>query len=439
MPTLAGSARTLLYLSSIWPEPRASAAGVRVWNVVRALQRAGWRVHFASASDRNAASAAMEDAGVAVHAFPINDSTVDDELRRIDPDAVLFDRFVVEEQWGWRIESVLPKAARFLDLIDLHSLRHFRQQAAHSERGVVSGGPGPDAELSPECLRELSAILRSDHVFFISEREQQWAEQWLEFPLNPDRASVSRFWYDDGEVARARRDSLAHDDRRHVAMIGNARHAPNVDAMRWCAKDIWPRVRKRIPGAELHYWGAYLSQEVTQLADDRAGIRIRGFAPDAIQTLGQYRVHVAPLRFGAGIKGKIADAWVAGTPTVMTRVGAEGMVGGDSGAGAAADVIDDVEGIATRVAELLGAESRRDQALWQRRQAAGWQEVDRSYLASREEPRLAETFDSVVRLKRVRGGRSNAVSRILHLNSLRATEYLSRWIEAKNKRQGQGG
>ncbi|WP_246540375.1 glycosyltransferase family 4 protein [sulfur-oxidizing endosymbiont of Gigantopelta aegis] len=108
-------------------------------------------------------------------------------------------------------------------------------------------------------------------------------------------------------------------------MIGNFLHPPNWDAVLWCYQSIWPLIRKQLPQAELHVYGAYPSEKVWQLHQPEKGFFIKGRADDALVTLGQYRVNLAPLRFGAGIKGKIADGWLSGTPCISTAIGQEGM------------------------------------------------------------------------------------------------------------------
>src|SRR4051812_23220194 len=119
-------------------------------------------------------------------------------------------------------------------------------------------------------------------------------------------------------------------------MIGNFRHPPNPDGIRWLKARIWPRIRAALPGAEVHIYGAYPSREMMELDAPADGFRVRGPVASAVETLEKYRVALAPLRFGAGIKGKILDAWAAGTPVVTTPIGAEGMMANDAPEGAIA-------------------------------------------------------------------------------------------------------
>src|SRR5690606_23454373 len=90
-------------------------------------------------------------------------------------------------------------------------------------------------------------------------------------------------------------------------------------------KKLWPTIRKKLPDIELHVYGAYTSEKVRQLESVRQGYRVMGRAEHSIETLSAYRVLLAPIPFGAGQKGKFLDAFQAGTPSVTTPVGAEGM------------------------------------------------------------------------------------------------------------------
>ncbi|MCH8496401.1 MAG: glycosyltransferase family 4 protein, partial [Balneolales bacterium] len=114
--------------------------------------------------------------------------------------------------------------------------------------------------------------------------------------------------------------------RRNFVSIGNFLHDPNTDAVRQLKSTIWPLIRSRLPEAELHIYGAYVNESVLQMHNPREGFIVKGRAEDALETIKNYRVLLAPLRFGAGIKGKLIDAMRTGTPSVTTRIASEGLV-----------------------------------------------------------------------------------------------------------------
>lgn len=89
---------------------------------------------------------------------------------------------------------------------------------------------------------------------------------------------------------------------------------------------LWPLIRRQLPGAQLHIYGAYTPPKATALHNPAQGFHVMNWAEDALQVMTAARICLAPLRFGAGIKGKLADAMVAcGTPNITTPVGAEAM------------------------------------------------------------------------------------------------------------------
>jgi len=140
---------------------------------------------------------------------------------------------------------------------------------------------------------------------------------------------------------------------RELSFVGHFDHAPNVDGLRWFVHAIWPRVLARHPGAHLSVAGTRVSDEVRGLAS-RPGVRLLGHVPDTAPLLDRAWLSIAPLRYGAGMKGKVVEAMASAVPVVTTPVGAQGLpaVSGEhllvsedpsSFADAAASLLDDPE------------------------------------------------------------------------------------------------
>ena len=108
--------------------------------------------------------------------------------------------------------------------------------------------------------------------------------------------------------------------------VGNFKHAPNYDAVLYLKETLWPAIRNKLPKTELHIYGAY-SRKSEATPQSQTGFIIKGYAPDINVTMQQYRLCLAALRFGAGLKGKLLKAMENGLPCVMTTLGAEGMFG----------------------------------------------------------------------------------------------------------------
>lgn len=131
----------VIFFGTIWPEASASAAGVRTMSLLKATREMGSEVHFcAPARLHMAPLAAFEELGVKAHALgAINSSLVDECVAEIQPDLVIFDRFITEEMFGWRVRNVCPDAAHVIDTQDLHFLRHARQHLV--EEQIVASDP----------------------------------------------------------------------------------------------------------------------------------------------------------------------------------------------------------------------------------------------------------------------------------------------------------
>ena len=118
----------LLYIGHVWPEPNSSAAGSRTISLRNCFQREGWELTFACAADKSMHSVDLQARGIASVAIKLNSACFDEFAQQLNPDLVVFDRFITEEQYAWRIDKFCPDAVRILDTQDLHCLREVREQ-----------------------------------------------------------------------------------------------------------------------------------------------------------------------------------------------------------------------------------------------------------------------------------------------------------------------
>jgi glycosyltransferase involved in cell wall biosynthesis len=161
-------------------------------------------------------------------------------------------------------------------------------------------------------------------------------------------------------------------ERDGFVFLGGFRHPPNLDAARWIVAEIWPLIRAALPEASLHLYGSSMPPEIKALNDPSNGIFARGFVADHRRAIGSARVMLTPLRFGAGVKGKIGEALAVGTPVVTSAIGAEGM-DEDGHVVAIAETADAVAACAVR---LFG-----DPAEWTARSRAGLDLLRRRFSA----------------------------------------------------------
>ena len=377
--------------------------------MICSLLTAGWRVSFACAAKPSVYSLDLQVHGIETYTVQPNDSGFDAWIAELAPDAVLFDRFMIEEQFGWRVERACPQALRVLDTSDLHCLREARLAALKT---------GKPLDLYNEvALREIAAIHRSDLTLMISEYEMEVLRSTFSIP--EEQLFYWPFGLDLREGAFP-----GFEQRQHFIMIGSFMHAPNVDAARWCKEVIWPIIRRALPRAELHCYGSYPDKYLKQLHTPKVGFHCKGRADDALPTMRQYRVSLAPLRYGAGLKGKLFDGFQTGTPSVTTPIGAEGVVGAmDWGCA----IESDPEPFAATAVAVYS-----DEVKWQAVQVQGQCIAKARFDASAWLPRLP------VRLAEgIEGREANRAQqftgRMLRHHHHRSTEFMSRWIEAKNR------
>lgn len=421
-----------LIIGKVWPEPSSTAAGRRTLDVITAFtagdaagaaslhaapaahtrsdatpvasKTPGWRVHFACAAQRGQHALDLEALGVATHAIAVNDSAFDTWIEALAPDVVIFDRFMTEEQFGWRVAQQCPGALRVLDTSDLHSLRVAREQALKN---------GTSLNLKSETsLREIASIYRSDLTLMISEFEMDILRR--EYSV-PDR--LLAYWPFSVSLPGA---YPSYADRANFIMIGSLMHPPNLDAARWCKQHIWPLIRRELPEAELHCYGSYGERYADELNAPKDGFYFKGRAEHALQTMANYRVNLAPLRYGAGLKGKVFDGFLTGTPTAMTPIACEGIFI-DYGWAA-----EDAEAFAREAVKLYS-----DIVAWEERQQREQQVCRERFDAKLWHDRLPEVMEHAYGNRHAHR-ESNFIGQMLRHHHHRSTEFMSRWIEAKN-------
>ena len=405
---------SLLIIGQTFPEPTTTAAGGRMLQLIEMFISHGYAITFASSASSSEKSFNLDSLGVATQQITINDSSFDDFVRQLNPTLVLFDRFITEEQFAWRVTQSCPKALKILDTEDLHFLRKARQQALKNATDVK------DSNLFTETAkREIASILRCDLSLIISE---------FEMKLLTDTFAVSKeiLYYLPFMVTKLPDSSNfpEFEQRTNFMTIGNLLHGPNVDSVLYLKKEIWPLIKKQLPQAELYIYGNYAPQHILELHNQKQGFYIMGWADSVAHVMQKARVCLAPLRFGAGLKGKLLDAMLYGTPGVTTSIGAEGMYGDLPMPGVIADTPE-------RFAEHSVA-IYRNKIKWQENAQRGVEIIKERYngkAISRDFMTRLDALKTNLKLHR----QAHFIGQILQHQSLQASKYLSKWIEEKNK------
>lgn len=423
----------------VWPEPNSSAAGQNMLSIIERCLAANFNVTFLTAATDSEHKADLLTMGVNVQSVALNCSSFNTLIADIAPEVVIFDRYMTEEQFSWRVKEVCPNALRVLNTEDLHSLRHARHEA------VKKHGDASLAHLHSELAqREIASIIRSDLTLVISKKEMALLTEHYGVPL-------AQLQYHPLVVGPSISSAPSFEQRSHFIHIGNFRHAPNWDAVLQLKQHLWPSIKKALPHAELHIYGAYPPKKATQLHNEKQGFLVKGWASDVESVMMNAKALIAPLRFGAGIKGKLLDAMRCGTPSITTWIGAEGIaedsVDVDSSMNAKAEnEVKNLQSVqwpgALCDADTSDAAVIRD---YVERAVALYEDEKVWNLANKHTASLLDVFKQqqpevplIERINELNQGLDKHrdtlfMQSLLWHQTLAASKYMSQWIEAKSK------
>ena len=408
--------KTLLIIGFVWPEPNSSAAGRRMLQLIELFWEEEYRIVFASTALENEHNFDLSLLKIEKVSIQLNSDTFDEMICSLNPGIVLFDRFTTEEQFGWRVSSNCPNALKVLDSEDLHSLRTVRGIKVKKNLTFKL----QDLLSEDITKREIASILRCDLTLIVAEFEMQVLKDF--FKIDSNLLFYLPIVFSKEEIQY--KSPIIFDERTDFMFIGNFWHEPNWDAVLYLKKEIWPLIRKELPNAKLKIYGAYPSQKVFDLQNKKEHFYVMGRALDAQKAIEEARVLLAPLRFGAGIKGKLLEAMHYGTPSITSEIGAESINQELEWNGF---IRDDPSEFASQAILLY-----QDFMLWQTAQNNG-----RIILQERfDKENFANNFKKMITYLLVNlysHRENNFIGALLSHHSMKSTEYMSRWIQEKNK------
>ncbi len=407
--------KRILIIGHTFPEPSTTAAGGRMMQLIDLFLEEAYQITFASTANSSERSEDLSKLGISSENIELNNSSFDVFISKLKPAVVVFDRYITEEQFGWRVSEYCPNALRILDTEDLHFLRKAREEAVRKNISAA------EANLFTETAkRELASILRSDISLIISEYEQKLLQETFRIPSE----ILHYLPFLVNKTSKVLKKAAFYEERADFVAIGNLLHTPNVNSVLRLKKDIWPLIRKELPQAILCIYGAYAPQQILELHNEKEGFLVRGWAKDVSEVLQNARVCLAPIQFGAGLKGKLLDAMLYGTPSVTTTIGAEGMHGNLPFSGVIEN--DSLEFANASVAMYT------QQKTWLKYQQYGFDIIENRFqknLFSEAFKQLLINLHSNLTVHR----KHNFIGQILQHQTLQSTRYMSKWIEEKNK------
>lgn len=400
----------LVIIGAVWPEPNSTAAGNRMLQLIALFQKQDYEISFLSSAMPSDFSFDLSTISVKTQTIQLNDSSFDNLIKELNPNVVLFDRFMIEEQYGWRVMEQCPNALRILDTEDLHFLRKAREVAFKQNRELVF-----EDYISDVFKREMASMYRCDLTLLISEYEMQLATETF-------RIDSSLLHYLPFLSEEVNLNVPKFEERHHFVSIGNFLHEPNWQTVLQLKKQ-WKSIKKQLPEAELHVYGAYVSEKAKQLHNEKEGFLIKGRAESVAAVYSKARVLLAPIPYGAGLKGKLFEAMELGLPSVTTKIGAEGIHGNLDWNGF---ITSNENDFVAKAVELY-----KDKSLWETAQKNGYEIIENRFkkeLFASDFMNKVETLQMNLKSHR----NQNFLGQILEHQSLQSTKYMSKWIEAKN-------
>lgn len=347
---------SILIIDGHGPTPDRDSASLRMINLIRILRDEGVHVVFLPTDRRHCGDYThqLQQLGVEVWYAPFL-SGISSWLRENGHrfSTIMACRYHVMHDMLPLLRRYAPNARLVFDSVDLHYLRE--------RRGALISGDSLSAR-SAETTRalELNVVARSDVTLVVSETER---EQLL---LDAPEARVEVL-SNIHDVVGSRLD---FPQRHDLVFVGGFRHAPNEDAIAWFVGEVWPLIRASEPTLKLHCIGGDVTDRVAALQLE-PGVVVHGHVPDLRPFMEGARVAIAPLRYGAGVKGKINLSMAHGQPVVATACAVEGM-----------HLTADVDVLVAETAQEFAAAVRRvyhDEALWRRLSEAGLANVQKHF------------------------------------------------------------
>ena len=400
----------LVIIGTVFPEPNSTAAGKRMLQLIDFFQQEKFKVSFLSAASFSEHSFDLNSKEIEAYTIKLNDSSFENLIAELNPDIVVFDRFASEEQFGWKVSEICPNAVKILDTEDLHFLRKARETAFKQNRKL------DDQDLLNDVFkREIASILRCDLSLIISE---------FEMDLLTEKFKIDKqILYYLPLFAEVKPSLFSFSERKNFISIGNFLHEPNWQTV-LKLKKLWPKIKSKLPEAELHIYGAYATQKALQLHNEREGFLLKGRVENVEKVFSESKVLLAPIPFGAGIKGKLLESMQYGLPNVTSTIGAEGMSGNLPWNGF---VCDDENEFVEKSVSLYQKDSD-----WLPLQKKGFEIIEKRFKKEDFLPQFSERLDEMSNnLEKHRN--ANFLGQILLHHSLQSTKYLGKWIEEKNK------
>lgn len=398
----------VLILAQLVPEPNCTAAGKRMIDLISDCKLIASEVVLLGLNPKSEFAFDLNSIGVKTLFGQINTDEVDEILQSENPEMVIFDRFYTEEQCGWKVTQWCPNALKVLDMEDFHALRNHRAELA-KQQTQIDLGITPNFYNRTDVLRELASIYRCDLSLVIS-----MAEITILHQLGIPKHLLLYYPFSFPPIQPQNQSLLKKD----LLMVGNFLHLPNKDAYQYIHDHVAPLLLQKFPNVTIHVIGAYAQGKITPPKTKNTTLHY--WQKNLVPFYQQSMALLAPLRFGAGLKGKVFESLSLNTPVIGSEIAFEGTT-------ICASTPLQPNAIIAEIGRLIQETKYRETKL----------------LAQQKQ--LLDNFNPIViqkafisTLEVLKNNlhthrNQNLVGKILYRENHRSTEFFSRWIALKNK------
>jgi GT2 family glycosyltransferase len=356
--------RTILFIDHNYLTPLHDSGSCRSYEIIKLCQELGYEAAFASFNQNGFTKEAIALRDQGIHILAGADKVeqfLSEEYGYVA--AIFISRVNIYMNWLRTITPRFSEIPFVFDTVDLHHLReHLAALNSKSEAGLVMA--------QGTKRRELHLVKSSAVTIVVNELEKEYLQQVVpgaQVAVVPTIHHLS--------------DSVTHwNSRKGLFFVGGYGHPPNLDALRWFLHDIWPLLDPAIQSAGIDIVGANPPEEIKKL--DSPTIRVHGWVEDIAPMLHSTRLSLAPLRSGAGVKGKIGEAWSYGVPVIGTTLAFNGMASSSDSAYLVADTPTD---FAVKISDVYNNE-----VLWNTASDSGRQIIEKRYSRSFAKNAIAE-------------------------------------------------
>lgn len=364
-----GNGKRILLIDHILPLPNFNSGCLRMNHIVKSLVRQGHKVTFVSLSSSDPENYKNTLRKMGVETLSLNYETWEGvsgekkyaiiehilnslEVYNNNYDIVYMAFYWIANHFIRNIRKRLPNAIMYVDSVDIHFLRKQREAeiSKYKEHYKIAAQTKID---------ELAVYNRADAVIVVTEDDKKILLK--ELPNKPVLIIPNAH-----DVAATETN---FQDRKDLLFVGGFNHTPNVDSMLFFCNEVFPKVEEKIPGIKLWIVGSNPTDEVKALGKN--SVIVTGWVNETKPYLEKCRISIAPLRYGAGMKGKVGEAMSHGLPVITTSVGSEGI-----------GIVNDVHAIIVNEVNEWVEQIERlyfDQNLWEKLSANGKKLIDDLY------------------------------------------------------------